>query len=166
MQGHVIRQGDDGRQGHFEVGRPNRHFGIHVHDGDLAAEDGLDGFLPTPQGQWQIGHGLIIGIQQQGRMSIQSANRCQLFLLVDEGRVIGVVVVLWLLWWLLVSLLQFVLSTLTTTFLFTQHSTRSVNVEFRHVFGQIVFRQGSGVACLLVLGLLFTFLFAFGQGRG
>ena len=51
MLWHIVRQGNDGRQGYLEIGGPNGNIGVHVHDRHLAGKDGLDGFLPIPKAE-------------------------------------------------------------------------------------------------------------------
>lgn len=70
--GNVLIEGNDAGKGNFQIGRSNHDIGIDIDDRHLAIEDGLDGLLPIPHTQWQIRHGLIVGIQDERRSSVQT----------------------------------------------------------------------------------------------
>jgi hypothetical protein len=51
---HVVRQGNDGRQGHLNIGGSDGNVRVNVHDGYFPTENRLDRVLPRPKAQWKV----------------------------------------------------------------------------------------------------------------
>ena len=69
--GNIFVQGNDTGKCHFEIGGTNFDVVVDIDNRNFSGKDSLDGFLPMPQTQRQFTHGLIVGIEQQRRMTIK-----------------------------------------------------------------------------------------------
>ena len=56
--GHIVVESNDTGQWNFQIGRSNGDPFVHIHDGNFAAKNGFDSFLPVTDTQGQIGHWL------------------------------------------------------------------------------------------------------------
>lgn len=71
LNGNVVIESNDGRQGYFHRDSSNGGVLVDVYHSDLSGKDSLDGFLPVPQTEWQVRQGLVIGVENECRVTIQ-----------------------------------------------------------------------------------------------